>query len=617
MKRSEYEKLLKYNKDVYLGFIDENESVVEKNKLEPEGIEECRAYLMERGYRLYVQRPGSIDDRFLQLACESISEGEALPLVIYCDEDEIENDKRIEPFFKPDFSPDTLKSFFYFGGALLINKELGIDSSEFENELTKELYLEIATAVLNLFSNKNGCYTSKNRVCHISEVLYHSKEARDYKYPERPENISGADAEDIKISAVILSKDNPEMLLDCIDSLKNGCDMPISCIVVDNGSSEENMRYIKEKLAKRDCIYQYHPMVFEYSTLCNIGARLANTEYLLFLNDDIKLYEMTKGFPSRLYKLARQKHAGAVGARLLYPLADNEETHRIQHVGISQMDCGPSHKLCTFMDDVVYDHGRNRGVWNVMAVTGACLMVQAKKYWEVNGFDESLKIAYTDVDLCLDLYDKGYFNIVDNDVSLLHFESVSRGRDSVDDRKADRLKNERNIFYSKHPWLLKEGDGFYNKNLTKNRLGYDADYQLPWEALKVTEPLKTDIKLQKDKGKRVLASVDSIIYKASLFEDEKPCYQVEGWCIAHKKSQFDMDIVLVVKDKDEKLQVIKAVNKPREDLQQVFSKEKNTCLSGFICLLDADKYDKESLVGVGFLHRSLFGKNICTYKAIE
>ena len=36
--------------------------------------------------------------------------------VIYCDEDEVSDGKRHDPYFKPDFSPDTLESFNYIGG---------------------------------------------------------------------------------------------------------------------------------------------------------------------------------------------------------------------------------------------------------------------------------------------------------------------------------------------------------------------------------------------------------------------------------------------------------------------------------------------------------------------
>lgn len=44
--------------------------------------------------------------------------------------------------------------------------------------------------------------------------------------------------------------------------------------------------------------------------------------------------------------------------------------------------------------------------------TGACMMVLRKKFNEVGGFDASnLPVNYNDVDLCLELLEKGYRNV--------------------------------------------------------------------------------------------------------------------------------------------------------------------------------------------------------------
>ena len=49
-----------------------------------------------------------------------------------------------------------------------------------------------------------------------------------------------------------------------------------------------------------------------------------------------------------------------------------------------------------------------------MAVTGACLAIERSKFELVGGFDERIHVSYTDVDLCMDLSDRGFFNIVMN-----------------------------------------------------------------------------------------------------------------------------------------------------------------------------------------------------------
>lgn len=47
---------------------------------------------------------------------------------------------------------------------------------------------------------------------------------------------------------------------------------------------------------------------------------------------------------------------------------------------------------------------------------------------KAGGFDETLAVAFNDVDLCYKIYEEGYYNVVRNDLFLFHHESLSRGR---------------------------------------------------------------------------------------------------------------------------------------------------------------------------------------------
>ena len=84
----------------------------------------------------------------------------------------------------------------------------------------------------------------------------------------------------------------------------------------------------------------------------------------------------------------------------------------------------------------------NLYAWDVLAVTGACLMIAREKYFQVGGFSDKMKVGYNDVDLCVKLVECGYFNIVNNNCVLIHRESISRGSDALSQEKMDRLKRE-------------------------------------------------------------------------------------------------------------------------------------------------------------------------------
>ena len=631
MRRSDYLELIARVKDPYYGY-KMQQSVLPVREYDAAEQSKACDELFAAGYRMFLHRDGATEDSFFPRVWEECSnfldKTGVLPDLVYCDEDRITSDTKssYDPFFKPDFSPDTLMSFFYIGGALLIR---GYEATEFINEFGEEDYLPLAGFILKRFINNTAGYNA----VHIDEVLFHSGPEVAYQYPEGvrpkmgyyPGDDPGAaqrDLKTIKVRAVILTKDNPDMLKRCIDSFMEYSDISMDYIVIDNGSDEKNRLEIKAELDKRGITDVYHPSEFIYSALCNLGADYEDEhlkkdyDFLLLLNDDVILPGSTKGFPSALLEKAACPHVGAVGVKLHYPKADDspdEESYRIQHCGITLLKQGPSHKLCTYKDDVVYERGRNIGIWNVMAVTGACLLVDAKKYHEIGGFDEKLHISYTDVDLCMDLWEKGYYNVVMNDIPLIHAESVTRGRDIMDDAKAQRLKKERRIFFEKHPYLKESGDIFYNKNLTSIRLDYSPDIIYEWEKDEFAHQIDDfdgDYKVKHLPQGSIMSNIDSIRYVPDLFGQDATMdssdgittggdvmsdsgvisgagYEITGWCIRHGKDMLFYEPCLVMDIAGEKT-YFTATRQYREDLQAVFPKEKNVLLSGFVCRIPAD-----------------------------
>ena len=95
------------------------------------------------------------------------------------------------------------------------------------------------------------------------------------------------------------------------------------------------------------------------------------------------------------------------------------------------------------------------------------------KFEEVYGFDEALPVAYNDVKLCFELHEKGYYNVMRNDVVAYHYESLSRGSDQINDRKLLRMNKERERLFAEFP-NLKDRDPFLNQNLHH----YAAELQL-------------------------------------------------------------------------------------------------------------------------------------------
>ena len=86
-----------------------------------------------------------------------------------------------------------------------------------------------------------------------------------------------------------------------------------------------------------------------------------------------------------------------------------------------------------------------------------------KKFNEVGGLEENLKVAYNDIDFNFKLLKKGYYNVFVPQVEIIHFESKSRGLDTTSE-KYKRFLIESDYMYTK--WKL-DTDRFYNPNFSK------------------------------------------------------------------------------------------------------------------------------------------------------
>ena len=402
---------------------------------------------------------------------------------------------RGEPWFKPDFSPDTFASFFYVGSVfavrggrmLEITGKYGSDISIYE--LVYRIFMEAL---------EEKKWMDAEKIIHIPKVLYTNDSLADAERIDDSEKIRalyyGDSTQNVnmclnKVSIVIPSKDNAVILQKCLETLTQYTDYDnYEIIIVDNGSNAEQKNHImnvmngvKENKNNKDLViqYLYQKMEFNFSAMCNMGARSAHGAYLLFLNDDIEVMDTAAGrqWLDKMMAYAKKSHVGAVGAKLYYPPRPEENgCYRIQHAGITNMGIGPAHKLGGMTDSGCMYHGHNTQNYDMLAVTAACMLIRKNVFDEIGGFDETFPVAYNDVELCFRLYQRGYFNIQVNEAVLIHHESISRGQDTSPEKQR-RLAGEKERLCQKHE-LLKAKDPFYSPNLVqwKKDAAYSTGY---------------------------------------------------------------------------------------------------------------------------------------------
>lgn len=522
---------------------------------------------------------------------------------------------RGEPWFKPEYSPDTLQAFFYFGNIFAIstdNIKRWLESLSNKHSITvNEVIHDISIYELVLFG-AGQLNTDGGGIYHLPFVLYTNGHIRlkdelygadsQWKKNNRWNLINNGISSTPLISIIIPSKDNSAILKRCIETLVKITEYKnYEIIIVDNGSSNEERLCITsfiENITKdgletgisdNHIQYIYEKNEFNFSHMCNLGAGKAAGEYLLFLNDDIEI--ISGDWLGNMLSQALMPHTGAVGAKLYYPLSNEQDKtdnkYRIQHVGITNMGIGPAHKLAGRIDEGNIYHGHNVVTMNMIAVTAACLLVNKSKFYDVGGFDEELAVAYNDVELCFKLYEAGYYNVIRNDAVLIHHESLSRGKDDISPDKIKRLEHEKEILYNRHKELIGK-DPFYSSSLVQWRkdINYTCNFIYPYEETVKLHKRNTEQKIPiefTNKYLRKLSGDSLAMLQVDELNIKNQVLSVNGWYVYRKCDNALISKYLVMKNINTS-QVYEVLTEPklRQDVYSLMEDDTtvNTALSG-------------------------------------
>ena len=608
-----YERALAARKMTYPQWIEEKEKLWRAEEERSRAEERSNAEEKKGSAGALEAEPVSLcgkDGEITSLAEDAVKQyfiSHPQAVLVYGDEDVKAEGKRKSPWFKPDWSPDTLRAWFYLGHTAFVRKDWLLTQVEQLEELQEELLTEERSKELSKVNSSlseeerqllvcrlcelaGGFEKKSNRIGHIPQILFHSKSIEELRrfldapiagYEKQWERLESSKEEvRTRVCVIIPSKDHPALLEQCISSVLATCgeeflldtgfstqEISLEFIIVDNGSTEENKQRIEAFLSGLPVKnqYLYQPMEFDFARMCNLGERAATGKLLLFLNDDVECKEA--GWLVPMVKTALRPYVGAVGLKLYYPGGK-----KLQHDGIVNLPMGPVHKLQFLVDDREYYFGRNTKDCNVLAVTGACLMVERERFREAGGMYEELKVAFNDVDLCFQLWKLGYKNVVINSSSAWHHESLSRGNDEAKE-KLSRLRKERGILYERQK-ELSGWDPYYPQGLSGEFL--DTGIRFSY--------LTGGNHLQEGEG-----ALTPFTEETAFREDSCLMIRIErcdsgivtGWCCVLGDDNACYDKYLLLKDKDGKIESLLLQGQYRPDLEENMPDQKNVALSGF------------------------------------
>jgi Predicted glycosyltransferases len=523
--------------------------------------------------------------------------------MIYSDEDKLnEQGKRTDPFFKPDWCPDSLLSRMYtchlgvYRHSLI--KQVGGFRVGYEGSQDYDLVLRVTEKTDKIF--------------HIPKVLYHwrihsestagNHRAKSYaeqaaikaltdaleRRGEKANKIVGHpefpgiytiryQIPEYKLVSIIIPTRNLGDVLDrCLKSIFEKSTYPnYEVIIIDNGSDEPETAAI---IAAWKCLephrfkcYDYN-IPFNYSSINNYAVTKAKGDYFLFLNNDTEV--ITPDWIEAMVEQAQRSTIGAVGALLLYP--DNTIQHAGVIIGLGGV-AGHSHKYFAaghpgYVRQLI-------SVNNYSAVTAACLMCRRDVFEKISGFDEGLAVAFNDIDLCLRIMSSGYHNIYLPHVVLYHHESKSRGSENTPEKQR-RFQQE--IETMKQRWKsVIDHDTCYNQNLTRDREDYSLKVVPCLEILDVS-----------------LLELDPELLWGSAIDFPEVGTQVTansitigGWILSKKSPAVKVEFIChdqVVQETD--------FNYYRPDVAEVFSQVPQSKNSGFMTAIEVIGMPSESQI---------------------
>lgn len=408
--------------------------------------------------------------------------------LLYCDEDSFTElgDAPFHPLLKPDFNLDLLYSHNYVIHLLMVSRyalgKCGLSPDESSGAQDYDLTLrvsEIARSIVHIprvlyhwrqhanSSNEGNIDAKPYAVEAGKRALAQHFERRgldvkvkttDIAYLYTPEfHLPG----DPMVSIVIPNKDHIDYLEPCIHSIvQNAGGTRYEIVVVENNSTDPNTFAWYEDAQSRlsDLRVISFSGPFNYSKIVNLGAKHAQGDYLLFLNNDTTV--QTENFLAKMLGYFSREEVGVVGPLLLYP------DGLVQQAGIALMKSerlgfmNQNHSLSMHQG---YLGGLGSG-FDYSAVMGACQMVSSSLFNQVGGYCEDLAVTYNDIDFCWRVSELQYLIVYTPSVTVIHREFGSRGSDTANAERAAQTQREAGLMRMRWPKYFAQGDPCLNSN---------------------------------------------------------------------------------------------------------------------------------------------------------
>jgi len=230
------------------------------------------------------------------------------------------------------------------------------------------------------------------------------------------------------LSIITLNYKKPQLTLACMASLheqfgKEFAENKMELVIVDNDSGDDSVAILKEAIRKEN--YKNMHVIANAENVgfgkgCNVGAKEAKGDYLLFLNNDTIVKDA--GISAMTEYMQEHKHIAILGGQLR-----NSDNSLQASAGKFYTPVNALFLLLGLQRFGLLDTSP-RHIAQVDWVKGGLLMIRKEVFHQLSGFDEKIFMYIEDMELCYRANEAGFKTYFYPDVMVVHKEHGSTNR---------------------------------------------------------------------------------------------------------------------------------------------------------------------------------------------
>src|SRR3989344_5902468 len=192
------------------------------------------------------------------------------------------------------------------------------------------------------------------------------------------------------VSIIIVNWNARENLQECLHSLFKIDFQNYEVILIDNGSVDDSVKFVKSKYQAVKVIESGKNLGFAGGN--NLGFKHARGKYILFLNNDTIV---TKNFLGKLVDFMEKRNdVGIVQPKILFHRPDTTLHHKINSIGSFLLSSGFLYHL---------DYGKKnkeiKDSYEIFSAYGACFLARNALLQKIGLFDDRYFAYFEETDL--------------------------------------------------------------------------------------------------------------------------------------------------------------------------------------------------------------------------